>query len=216
MRSVFGAALLLLAGCATGTERGIFSEFGESLSTIGLPGRTEAPGRVTASDATLNAAPSNILLVEVESRGNQAGLVLDGINRDTITWRSPGDVTITTQGGQLIGTAGFGNDLASARAPAIGAGQGRVVRDQYHLGGDEEMELTRYFCTLAIAGAERVVVTGRAFDTALLTETCETEDGAQVENRYWIDGLGVVRQSRQFAGEEIGYLFIQDVHTGLR
>ena len=218
IRTLACAALaLVVTGCGDQSRRsGTMSLIGQSALTMISGARRGAPvSEVTASDAALNGADVNLLLVRNESTGSRAGFALESINGDAMAWRSTDGVGVVTRGGQLSGTAGFGFDLSSAALPAFQPG-GTVTRTHYRLRGDTEVRPETFTCAQTLAEVEAIVVTGRRFATQKLVELCRSDERDGIENAYWIDATGVVRKSRQWASPEIGYLVLEDVHGGLR
>ncbi|TDL81808.1 hypothetical protein E2L08_03905 [Palleronia sediminis] len=205
-----------LAGCSSGGKDSAYGDIlDRALAGGPILGNGASGGDdIELSDAQINALPMNVLIVESETLGSRTGFVQAAVNRDTVTWQSDDRKQIVTRGGQLVGTIGFGNDLTSATAPTFNAPQ--ASRARYILGGDERVERVDYACTLGDGGTENVTVTGRVFATRVLTERCTSPTGPTFENRYWIDGSGAIRKSRQFATPGLGYLTIGDVHTGRR
>ena len=216
MLAVAGLALAL-AGCGDADRRGgSLTLIGQSVAALAKNARGDTPvSRITASDAALNAAEVNLLLVQTETTGSRAGFALDSVNGDAMTWRSTDGVSVVTRGGQLNGTAGFGFDLSSAALPAFRPG-GTVTRTHYRLRGDEVVTPETFTCVQSLGPAEAITVTGRRFATQKLVETCRSAERDGIENAYWIDASGVVRKSRQWASPGIGYLVLEDVHGGLR
>ncbi|MBJ3762713.1 YjbF family lipoprotein [Maribius pontilimi] len=210
-------ALTAIAGCSnrdSSDERGLTREVVGALSSVFRRG-DDASTRITLTDAQLNASPADLMLMKVPELGSEAGLVTHAQNRDVTTWITPDGTAVSLKDGQVVSTAGFGSDIASAQVPDLRGGAERVVRDHYRLLGDEDIHLIRYFCALRRSG-DTVSVTGRSFATTRIDEECRTEDGQTAQNVYWIDGRGVVRQSRQFVSPQLGYIELQAVHTGLR
>lgn len=212
-----GAVALALTGCGD-SERmgGTTILFGTSLLQLvqGL-GSQEEPSRVTASDAQINAAETNVLLVTNEKTGSEAGFALESINGDALHWRSTDGIGLVTRGGQLAGTAGYGFDISSSALTAFNPGS-TVTRTQYRPRGDTVIRPETFTCRQTVAGVERIAVTGRVFPTQRIDESCTSDEGATVENTYWLDATGTIRKSRQYAGPGIGYLVLEDVHNGLR
>ncbi|SHJ05269.1 Group 4 capsule polysaccharide lipoprotein gfcB, YjbF [Palleronia salina] len=177
------------------------------------------PPGITLSDAELNAAPNDILILRIPESGFEAGMLQQVVNRDVTTWITADGDAVSLKDGQIVGTAGFGFDLSSAEVPSVAqlaGGPAQVVRDHYRLEGPQVIRRTRYFCTLDRTSGQAITVTSRRFVTIRVDESCRTEAGETTRNTYWIDGRGVVRQSRQFVTPTLGYFELQAVHTGLR
>ncbi len=217
LRAATAIALLALAGCSgNGSEGGSAYAELRRAATGFIDRRGDATQGVTLSDAELNAAPVDVMLLDIPEFGSEVGLVQQAVNRDVVTWVTPEGYSVSLKQGQIVGTAGFGFDLSSADIPRLETTGGRVVRDHYRLQGDETIERFRYFCELSRPVGEQVVVTGRRFDTVRVDEACTDGQGETFTNRYWVDTRGVMRKSRQFVSPRLGYFELQDVHGGLR
>src|SRR5690606_13025303 len=118
--------------------------------------------------------------------------------------------TVTLYDGSLIATKGFGNDLSSARVPAVRAGTQDVLREHFYLGGDELMRRKQYFCDFRDGGRQRINLLGVPFNTTLVVETCRGEDDT-FENSYWFAKGGSIVKTLQWASPEIGSLLIEVV-----
>lgn len=57
-------------------------------------------------------------------------------------------------------------------------------------------------------------MTGVAYPTRRIAETCTGEDGIGFENLYWLQADGLIRELRQWVSPEVGYVVIEDVHGG--
>ncbi|MDR5652382.1 YjbF family lipoprotein [Ruixingdingia sedimenti] len=210
-----GAVVALAAGCSS--DRG-HQQQGEGLRIavqtvrgIGQP-RAAAPTGVPAglTRAAIDGSPLPLLMATIEATGATAVLGLSNTNAGTQSYATSDRVVITLRDGVVISTAGFGPDLRSSAGPtgrqvAAGAGATRRVHD--YLDGTDTMFQVALDCTLAPGGSETVTLFERAYATRIVTETCANG----VQNRYWIEGSGKIRQSRQWIGADLGYLKIADL-----
>ncbi|TRD23070.1 YjbF family lipoprotein [Palleronia caenipelagi] len=213
------AALALLAVTACGNnpdqQTGIYYYAKDAVQLAASALSEPEKSRVTASPAAIRNAPVNILIVENLETGNEAGFTIAAVNRDTITWQSDDGVQVVTRRGYLIGTAGYGFDLDGSTISSLDVG-GKVVRTHYRLRGNAQVEPERFECLQRSVGSEVITIAGRQFDTRRVREICRSPERTDIENIYWIDRQGIIRQSRQWAGPVLGSLLIKDVHSGLR
>ncbi len=211
---------MLLAGCGSTGQGGSLTELTALLAAQGRQVGGPPPGnRITATDAELRAIPVPLLTMEIPSRDTSAGLLQQAVNRGDVTWITPDGNTVTLRGGLVVATRGLGADLMSAEVPDIRAARGQVVRDHYRLDGDARVRRQRFFCEVADGGPAGVTVTGIAYATRLLIETCREDVGDAGEvgvetftNRYWIEPDGLIRQSRQYVSPAVGDLVIATVN----
>lgn len=212
------AAALLAQGCTSAGGGAQQSALIQAAGILRQQATTIIRGpqgnQVTLSDAQLRAFEQDLLVIQIPSKNASAGLIRQSANRDTVTWRTPDGVTVVLKDGQIIGTAGLGNDLSSAAFDDIRTGSGRTVRDYFHLMGNERVERTRYICELTDLGTTNVEVAGVAYSARQIVETCDTATGDAIENRYWVQPSGLIRKSQQFISPEVGYLVLEDIHGG--
>lgn len=201
------AALALVSACGEDTTGG-FRDIGEAAVQIVRGGKGDEG--VTASDAELRNFGKPLLKITQMKAGGDVVLAAVGDRPEGVTWRSADSKTLSFRKAVLVATRGLGNDLMSAQEPDIRSGPGKVVRDHYYLGGDEDIRRMRFICTLSDQGPQRIAVTGVAFDTRLVVEDC-VGDTQQFTNRYWIQPDSGIRRSEQWAGPEIGTLLVEAI-----
>ncbi|WP_102107548.1 YjbF family lipoprotein [Oceaniglobus roseus] len=211
LRAIALFALAALAGC--GTDGSGVIGAAAKVAVGSLRGADASVGKVTATDAALRNFGAPLVKVTQLKNGFEAVIGIVSERGDTVIWESADQKQITLRRGILVGTTGFAYDMTSAEEPDIRKGSGEVVRDHYYLGGDELIYRARFFCNLASPGRQRIVVTGVAIDTRLITETCEGR-GLRFENRYWVEGDGTIRKSVQWASEATGALQIELIPQG--
>ncbi|WP_145953415.1 YjbF family lipoprotein [Oceaniglobus indicus] len=211
------AAAALLAGCTGGSDSGgnDVTDLGRAAIGSIAASRAAKTGGVTATDAELRSFGRPLLVLTDLGTKSDAVIGIVSDRNGNVIWRSADGITLTLREGVVVATRGYGDDLMSAEVPDVRRDRGSVVRDHYYLGGNELIQRARYFCTLADAGQNRVVVTGVASSARLVVETCAGEDAA-FENRYWIEADGTIRKSVQWINPERGAFQIETVPQGRR
>jgi hypothetical protein len=113
---------------------------------------------------------------------------------------TPAEEAVILRNGMLVGTKGFGNDLAVAEPGTEGlirAGQsGRGTRIMRYLGGDGLERPLQFDCT-----------TGPGPNAGVMVEDC-TGHGLSFQNSYAVSG-GQIPVSRQWVGPALGYITVQ-------
>ncbi len=210
------AALALLAGCGTDTDAIQGTRTLQAVVRQAVPGRPAAPaappGTVPGlTRAAVEAVPNPLMLVTIEARGATGVVAPAGRNGGVETWASADGKTLALRDGMLVATRGFGPDLISAATPSAAqvAAGGSWTRLYVTLDGEDRTVPARHACTAAPAGAERLVIVERAYDTRRMRETCTGPGGASIVNDFWFDAGGVLRQSRQWTGGPGGYVAIR-------
>lgn len=167
------------------------------LDTVGKP----------ALEATLERSGIfAYLFIEAERRDDEPGRV--------ITWRTEDDITLSFRNGVLIATRGLGGDLMSTAVPLSGDRPGPAsggAREMRLRALDNKEAVLNLRCLLEDLGPETIEIVELRHSTRHLRETCEGPSArsgeALVVNDYWVDSrAGLVWQSRQWAGPDIGYL----------
>jgi len=222
-------AFLVLASCASVGDIGSGSEDNPALSAVrqigsGLFNRSggEAPPQFAATRASLSAAGITrpLLVARLDAVGISVGLLEFQSPRDAIVWRSLDGNTITTAGGLLRNTRGFGTDLHSLETAPLqralsDGGPAEYSRLFRALDGLDQIEMYRLYCQLLPETRESVDVLGRAYDTQRYRETCRVQDRDEpiFENTYWQGRGGTIWQSRQWAGPDLGYIDLERVNS---
>lgn len=210
-RWITAAALGLLSACGSMANDSIGSNFAKA--QLGkLTGAAPVAQPAPAAPDITNAAPGDILLVTIMNRGAVAPLTKVAQNGGTVTWTSPGQVTMTLQDDILIATRGLNDDLMGADVVGVrrvlAAGGGTARRIQSYMDSEDQITVYDMTCTITEIGTEAVATTTGSREAIAYTEAC-TGDALSVTNRYWLDGRGGnIVQSRQAAGPTAGFLQI--------
>lgn len=200
------AGLAALAACASDDDR--FSELNQLRQAVTARAAPGGPPQITR--AQIDAAGVALMLATVERRDAVASLIPVGQNGAVTTWTTGDGATLALRGGMVVGTRGLAPDLMSADVPGLAAlrGDARVPRTHYDLGPEDRTRRRDYLCRGRDDGPETLDIFGRSYPVSRLTETC-AGPGASFTNTYWIGRDGVMRQSRQWLGPDVGFLRLQ-------
>lgn len=219
-RLLAGLALLTLAACGAGEGNSDYSVVFQTLRAGIFNRNAEGPPQFSATRQTLIEAgiTDPVLVARLPDAGISVGLIRFREVRGVEVWRSLDGNTISTAGGALRNTRGFGIDLHSLETQglleALANGQeadyARIYRALDGMGVEQAFRL---YCHLVPGGRERVDVLGRGYDTVRFTESCHVADRPEpvFENIYWRGSGGIVWKSRQWAGPELGYAVLERV-----
>lgn len=219
------AVLIGLVSCTGGTgEAPLEVELLETTQQAITQWRSggTAPPAAEVSRELLDSLDYPLLEVRIERRDVLAYLGVqterhDGQPGKVVVWRTRDDATLALRNGMLISTRGLGGDIVSAYVPARGDAPGPSVSGaQFQMirsGGGSPQRLT-LVCDLADLGIETIEIIGHQHATQHLRQRCEAESGGRVTNDYWVEPMvGLVWQSRQWAGPYIGYLQLRLVRN---
>lgn len=173
---------------------------------VGIEPELEAP---TVAPNIANASPGEVLLATIVNRNAVAPLTRAQINGNTITWISPGKVSMTYDDGILVGTRGLTEDLMGVDAPgvrtAIRAGGGTATRRHSFLNSHDQIRTRSMTCTITQIGPERLTMVNGVNDVIKFDESCTGE--MVFTNSYWVDArTGIMLRSLQVASASDGYI----------
>lgn len=207
------AAVALAALSACGTMGGGMPGADALKSRLGkLTGRAPAAAPAAPVVDITKAPPGEVLLVTIMSRNAVAPLTKTAQNGTTVTWISPGRVSLTLQDGIVIATRGLNEDLMGAditgvRA-ALSAGGGSANRTHSYVNSEDQIQLREVACVITRDGPEPVATVTGARDAVKYTEACRGKAIA-FTNVYWLDPVdGSLVQSRQAIAPSTGFLQI--------
>jgi len=214
--------MLLVLVLAALSACGPMASGGMGMTVVeGLTGRLA--GSVDPRAATEGAAPSvltreaieqqnvELLRVSIISREITSFVLLGGQNGSKVTWLSVDGLSLTLDGGLLVATRGFGDDLMGADvAAALRSlnGGGNHMRTLEFLDGLDQIERQVFECSTVATGLETITIVERSYATTVLEENCVGEN-ATFKNTYWRDANGVIWQARQWISPLVGYLGYQ-------
>ncbi|WP_176439104.1 YjbF family lipoprotein [Puniceibacterium sediminis] len=164
--------------------------------------------RQTLTPEVLENFNQPLLLVDLPDRGLQAGALLVQQNGLRQIWQTQDGVTLTLESGILTETRGLGGDLMTTDLGRIGAAiRGEIntsARIHRYLNGEDHLEAKAFVCTYAIRPNVPVSTLAGNFNTLRVTEDCVGPE-ITFQNRYWLDGRGLMRKTRQWVGPNVGY-----------
>lgn len=207
--------LAVLTGCASGTEEAPLQvEIAKNTRDI-IKARRAGPAKLPpVTRAELDALTGPALEARVERLDAAAYLYVsaerdEGAGGHVRVWRTGDNVSLTMRNGVLIATRGVGGDILSSSVQVSGSlpgpSEGGPHVQMLRTGDIEERRMV-LACDLTDRGPAQIEIVGRRHSTRLIEQYCVGDTG-EITNFYWIDkSAGVVWQSRQWAGPEIGYM----------
>ena len=204
----------LVSACGPLNDGGVGQQFAEMVQSRVAAARGTAPAAPALPPEIANAQPGEVLLVSLLARDAVAPMVRFGQNGDTITWISPGKVSLSFTNGLLVSTRGLGNDLMgvtlSGVSAAIRAGGGAAKRQHSYLDGEDNIVTAELDCTIASVGTEEVMLANGPRALRKMTESCRGRRLA-FENSYWVDDAGVILRSRQAISPAEGFMQVDQL-----
>lgn len=221
------AALAVLAACAEGTPEsgaeGVALPSAES-TALGIIGQVRGVFGGVGSDDSVRASravpggfgpqaiaaePGAYRLVQINALAIQepARVIQENGAEETLALQS--GPTASFDGGVLVATRGFGDDLVTMESrgvlQALRAGGGTTARRMEMLDGQDQVLTENFACTVTAAGAEMVNLGLREVELRRFDENCR---GATLifDNIYWLDGQGQIASSRQYVSPTVAYL----------
>ena len=216
MRLIFSViSLLTLLACGNSVEL----ETGETKVLKIIKGKMDAPSGATAyidaskvvSRDMIDGVGVPILFVEIDRGQNGTMTQYPGVGVGQ-TWLGVDGSTITLDNGFLKATRGIGDDLMGSEISLeIDWNDLKEIsykRRMAYLRFDNKMLINEYSCTLKdMKNLETINLFDADFSVNHMQESCLGDAGSFV-NDYYIDTEGLVRNSRQYHGEKIGYMTI--------
>ena len=228
-RTILGAAALLaLAACSQGTGPG---EAGTDVAVpsaesraLGIVGQVRSVfGGIGSNDAVraprsvpggftpeaIAAEPGAYRLVQINALGLQEPARVIQENGPEITLAFQSGPTAAYDGGILVATRGFGDDLITMESAgvlqALRSGGGTVTRRMETLDPQDQVLTDSFACTIAPAGTEAVNLGVREATLSRFDENCRSTT-LVFDNIYWLDGSGDIVASRQYVSPTVAYL----------
>ena len=216
-------SLIALSACGNSTEL----ETGETKVLKIIKDKLDAPSGATAyidarkvvSRDIIDGVGVPILFVEIDRGQNGTMTQYPGIGVGQ-TWLGVDGSTITLDNGLLKATRGMGDDLMGSEiSMEINWSDLEEVpyeRRLAYLRLDNKTLINQYSCTLTdTKSMETINLFDADFSVNHVQETCRGAAGSFV-NDYYIDTEGLVRNSRQYQGEKIGYMTIARLDRALQ
>ena len=168
--------------------------------------------RKIVSRAIIDGVDVPILFVEIDrgQNGTMTQYPGEGVGQ---TWLGVDGSTVTLAGGMLKATRGVGDDLMGSEISRQinwkNPSDAPYTRKLAYLREDNQTRVDEYECSLTDTKKyETIEVFDAKFRVTHIEETC-WGDGIQFVNDYRVDASGLVRTSRQYHGEKIGYMTIE-------
>lgn len=203
-----GLFLGALTACGPLYEDNLGTRLLEAGQTITGLGPEPAPAAPAISPQVANAAPGDVLLVNIIARNAVAPMTKAAQNGTAITWISPGNVTMAFEDGILVGTRGLGDDLmgvdpVGVRA-ALNAGGGTATRRQSFLTSEDQISTRDLTCTITQVGGETLQTISGPRPATKFEENCKGP-ALEFKNSYWLSGGAIIR-SRQAVSAGVGFI----------
>jgi len=216
MRLIFSVlSLIALMGCGNSPEL----ETGETKVLKIIKNKMDAPSgdsayidaRKIVSRDIIDGVGVPILFVEIDrgQNGTMTQYPGEGVGQ---TWLGVDGSTVTLENGLLKATRGMGDDLMgsdiSQEISWSDAHEKPYERRMRYLRYDNQTLTVEYVCELEDTKSSKTINLFNAeFEANHFKETCESDLDSFV-NDYYIDTEGLVRSSRQYHGNKIGYMTI--------
>lgn len=206
---------LVLSGCSAGNDApSLELQVFDAVRGVVASKTGPKQARVAINRALLDGLDGAYLEVTLERQDQLAYLSMNSERRDDrpgkiTVWRAEDSVSLAMRNGMLIETFGLGGGIASSTVLASGDTLGPAYSGehvQYIRGLDNKEIRLSLACDVVRLGSETIEIVEHKHATQHVQERCQG-NGGTVVNDFWIDSrAGLVRQSRQWAGPNIGYL----------
>ncbi|EEX12645.1 putative lipoprotein [Citreicella sp. SE45] len=160
---------------------------------------------------TLTSTDLPTVFLNIPERQSQTLLVRIEQNNGYDTYANAGRQAVIMRNGVIVGTRGFGGDLMSTDAGGVrdlvrGSRTGQATYIQRFLTAEDVTRTVTYRCGVEPDKPVDVsmgLVQGTARE---VIAACESADGTPFVNYFVVDGNGDILASRQWLGEELGYV----------
>lgn len=168
--------------------------------------------RKIVTRSMIDTAKVPVLFSEIERGQNGTMLQYPGTGVGQ-TWLGADGSTVTLENGMLKATRGVGDDLMGSEISRhidwTNLRGSHYSRKLAYLREDNQMKVFTFKCSIRdTQKRETVEIFDAQFDVKHLQETCKG-NGPDFNNDYWIGAGGLVRKSRQYHGEKIGYMTLE-------
>lgn len=205
-------ALAALTSCGQGAS---LLDRGVAIATNTQQPKAQPAGQFPPRFAALIADQSvPALVLTVEDRNQVGRLLRESRINGVDTWLSSDIVALMLEDGFLQGTRGLGSELFAAdisepKSLVLSGRSGYSDRLHSNLTGNDQIKTRAYRCLVESGGSAVISLEAGQVPTRIMTEDCKSLDQS-FRNTYWIGtNSGVIEQSRQWAGEKLGYIKTQ-------
>jgi hypothetical protein len=217
--AVLGA--VLLASCGSSSEQPLSVMLrGVATKAASLAGKgpASAPQPAALTPEAVAAMKDPLLLAGVPKVDGAGVLTVSRDGGDWRDWRAEDGVGLTFYRDVLAGTQGLGADLLIADVmqvvAALARGDGTARRDHRYLDGRNHEVRMEFNCVYKMDKTETIEIMGKSHATRRVREACgpanDPDGGTTFRNTYWIGrGDGVIWQSRQWIGPDMGEIVLQ-------
>lgn len=203
------AALLTLSGCGSDPDASQPLEVAKGL-VAGV--KAVPPAQPPLTRALLDQVVTPVMVARLEARGVFAVIAEIEKNGPVETWSTLDDITISLRDGGIVATRGLGADLMAARVPApsdLVSNGSRHSRVFTHLNGEDQAVRGEFTCITSTIGQETIEIVEISYVVRHFAEDCVGQTGT-FRNDFWFGPAQNLRKSRQWVGEELGYLVLED------
>ena len=127
------------------------------------------------------------------------------------TWLGADGATITLDMGVLKSSRGMGDDLmgSSSSMPPWSKINGKnpaYSRELIYLAGNNKISQRSFKCDIKKTGKRKIIeIWDVKFPVTKFNELCASGD-FKIENTYYLDDLKIVRKSKQYHSDTVGYI----------
>ena len=161
----------------------------------------------------IDSADIPVLYVELESgqNGTLTPYPGQGIGQ---TWLGADGATITLEKGVLKASRGMGNDVMGATSTMplwkkLNSGVETYSRTVKYLNGNNKIFTKNFKCKIhEVTEGEIIKIWSLDFDVSRYQEICNN-NGFVTKNTYYVDDREIVRRSKQYHSDTIGYIITE-------
>lgn len=171
-----------------------------------------APAQPQITRALLDQIVTPVMLARLEKRGAVAPIAEIQRNGPVETWSTLDDITISLRDGVIVATRGLGGDLMAAHVPAasqLSSAGSSYTRTYSHLNGEDQMVRREFSCETSAIGQKTIEIIEINYSVRHFVEDC-VGASKTFRNDFWLGSAGKFRKSRQWVGEDLGYVILED------
>lgn len=222
MRTLFIKALVMaltLSGCSSDAPempnpKVYLTRFSQLLKKPKVAAPVNILGQISPELVAQLSTPT--IAVKLQKSGAQALLAKTGDNRDTVTYATADNISLTLRNGIIIASRGMAGDLMSSDISAFEPGIFRkwppaYSRSYFWLNGVDHITRETFSCTALAIESKAITVLGSQKNTTHIRESCNN-DTTTITNDYWLSPkLSVIITSNQWLGPVIGYMEVTSI-----